>query len=378
MLVNVLADKWLNASLFLGRGMRHKSARCGISAANPITSPSMLANVSFSKMATKRAFANVEAESVVLYSDGTTHITYNPQKTLGGGSFGKIFSGFASNTEPELEYDVCIAVKRCRTGDVEEEALEQFNQEIKVLEHMPSHPNIIDYFGHINTSILFERGDRDLDEFLRFMAPLATQQKYDIMQNIAAAIKYMNDWRVVHCDLKPSNIIMFGTTPKICDFGSSHIDGDAPLMYGGLCTSEYRAPDILCYENNKLVPGQYSSAMMVWSFSFILIQVWNHTPRTILFNPEKSLDAYETKIRCQIYSLLCGRGYPADSYQLQRMQEYATSIEGRQFRDNTMRMLIRMPICIADAIVSMWKFDNKQRPTISKVVAMLGTVESWE
>jgi serine/threonine protein kinase len=332
----------------------------------------MLANVSFSKMANIREHP---PEGDVILNTGETQVYCNKSKSLGSGTFGVCYPGTVANTKRSLQ----VVVKFIKTKD-DDDSIEQLQQEVEAYKILEIHPHILRYFGSSSTGpiinfILLEHGDGDLEDHLRFNK-LDMHEKYNIIMGITSAIEYMTG-KLVHCDLKPANVIMVNNIPKIGDFGSIHIDGKKPLLYGNMCTAEYRPPDVYCYRDNKLYPGQYSSGMMVWSCAVIIFQIMLNATYTIFHNNQQDLYKYETSVRCKIYTLLCGEGYPDDSYQLKKMKKYAASEEGLAYRERILTLLVNIPDVVSTALVCMWEFDNKNRPNISKVIKMLGSEEDW-
>jgi len=82
---------------------------------------------------------------------------------------------------------------------------------------------------------------------------------------IAGAIEHVHARGVIHCDIKPENILLDRMRPVLCDFGLSVLD------YGTSHKSQvqswlYRAPEVDFYSKEC----KYGPAIDVWSFGVIL------------------------------------------------------------------------------------------------------------
>jgi serine/threonine protein kinase len=85
----------------------------------------------------------------------------------------------------------------------------------KILRASP-HPNIVRYLGCVVendrvTGLCFVKYDMILSE---------GPSKLDLLQQIQKGIRHLHSLGLIHCDIKPANILMKGEIPSIGDFDS--------------------------------------------------------------------------------------------------------------------------------------------------------------
>jgi serine/threonine protein kinase len=92
-----------------------------------------------------------------------------------------------------------------------------------------------------------------------------------LMKSVAHSLKILHDLRIVHGDLKPSNVLIkrteLGYTSKLIDFDSSYIAGSPPPPEEIVGTINYYSPELLGYIQEA---GVHPSELTVASDLFAL------------------------------------------------------------------------------------------------------------
>jgi serine/threonine-protein kinase len=106
--------------------------------------------------------------------------------------------------------------------------------------------------------IAMELADGDLEGLLRFSlyefgAPLPPEQVCGYLAQAAEGLDFLNarqhtvDSQVVafqHCDIKPSNLLLFGESIKLCDFGLAGVTTSILKAHRRAGTLDYTAPEV--------------------------------------------------------------------------------------------------------------------------------------
>jgi serine/threonine protein kinase len=163
---------------------------------------------------------------------------------IGRGGMGMVYRGLDEVLERE------VAVKTLTVeGTLDEESRKRFEIEAKAAAKL-QHPNIV---------TVFELGeDRglpfiamellpgvDLETLLRSGEPLLLQEKLDVMIQVCRGLAYAHESRIVHRDVKPSNIrLLDDGTAKIMDFGIAKLGATSVTRSGMMVgTLNYMSPE---------------------------------------------------------------------------------------------------------------------------------------
>ncbi|AVR53146.1 serine/threonine protein kinase [Marseillevirus Shanghai 1] len=106
----------------------------------------------------------------------------------------------------------------------------------------PHHENILTCFGKQGRFLVLEWHPFDLYRFVTTFGPCSPHFTKRVNSSISSAIEYLHKKGLVHCDVKPENILI-SSKGKIClgDFGS--IQKSPPNLPG--TTLAYRSPEAL-------------------------------------------------------------------------------------------------------------------------------------
>lgn len=173
-------------------------------------------------------------------------------KLRGRGGFGEVWKARAADGRPiALKFMPCI---NALTISKEIRSLRQVGQ--------LRHPNLIQIdriWNYKNFIVIaMELADASLLDVLEmclseFGAPLAAEHTCHLLIQAAHAIDFLNarrhtlDGRCVgiqHCDVKPSNMLLFGDTVKLCDFTLASPTTSPLLSHRRAGTPAYAAPEV--------------------------------------------------------------------------------------------------------------------------------------
>ena len=135
-----------------------------------------------------------------------------------------------------------VALKIPKSGD--DTGAEEFLHEVQVATKL-THPNIL---AVLNASyiddhfvIAMELGDESLAD--RIERRISTARALDIAGQGLAALAHAHEHKIIHCDIKPENFILFpGNELKLADFGFAKLSLRT-LKASGSGTIDYIAPE---------------------------------------------------------------------------------------------------------------------------------------
>src|SRR4051812_3170635 len=106
------------------------------------------------------------------------------------------------------------------------------------------------------------------------VAGLGVRQQLVLMKSVAHSLKILHDLRIVHGDLKPTNILVkrteLGYTSKLIDFDSSYIAGSPPPFEEIVGTINYYSPELLGYiQDIGVQPAELGVASDIFALGLI-------------------------------------------------------------------------------------------------------------
>ncbi|KAI8517295.1 polo-like kinase 3 [Branchiostoma belcheri] len=170
---------------------------------------------------------------------------YTLLRKLGSGRYGKVY--YAKCTQ-EKEY----AVKAMRLQDVKQNKL----MEVDIHRHL-KHPNIVELI-------------RDIEDSSNLYLVLEFCPNKPIFRGIVAAVEYVHSRGIVHCDLKPYNVVMGkDMQAKLTDFGASVRICTAASNKMKCGTPSYMAPETLTAKGTQVA----TFAGDIWALGCILYRM---------------------------------------------------------------------------------------------------------
>jgi serine/threonine protein kinase len=177
---------------------------------------------------------------------------YRLRQLISRGGFGEVW-------EAETEEGQTLALKFLPTQNAT-----STSREIRAIQNIRqlTHPNLVridqvwTHLGYIIVAMELAEGSLlDLLDAYQseFQAPVAPEEIACHLTQVATALDFLNarqhplDGRRVayqHCDIKPSNVLLFGDTAKLCDFGLSSPTSAMLRTHSRAGTLDYAAPEV--------------------------------------------------------------------------------------------------------------------------------------
>lgn len=204
----------------------------------------------------------LEHDAPLCYSD------YILEQLLGSGGMGKVFRARVKDTQKKVAIK---ALHKKRQSD--ERAVSQFVQEAQVLAKL-RHTNIVrvEGLGRFPGGGYFMVMDYidgvDLQSQLE-LHPFPIQDALAIVKYVASAIGHAHENGIIHCDLKPGNILQNKNgNVLVTDFGFAFLkaSGAATMRNSIGGTVGYIAPEIInCRSFPKPTSDIYSLGVLLWT-----------------------------------------------------------------------------------------------------------------
>ncbi|XP_072025652.1 serine/threonine-protein kinase D3-like isoform X3 [Amphiura filiformis] len=215
-------------------------------------------------------------------SDISQHYQIFPDEILGSGQFGIVYGGVHRTSGRSVAIKV---IDKLRFPTKQET---QLKNEVAILHKVRHH-------GVVNLEQMFETPERvfvimeklkgDMLEMILSSVNGRLNERVTkfLISQILIALKYLHMKNVVHCDLKPENVLLSsdGDFPqvKLCDFGFARIIGEKSFRRSVVGTPAYLAPEVLCSRG-------YNRSLDMWSVGVI---VYVSLSGTFPFNEDEEI-----------------------------------------------------------------------------------------
>lgn len=134
---------------------------------------------------------------------------------LGSGGYGNVFA--ASHEELEGDYAAKFLDDAALSN---EEAVARFKREVKIQSGL-THPHIVDIVDSdvdaARPYFVMPKADCSLEE--RIGVGIGEEEIDEIFRAVLSAVAYAHQNGVIHRDMKPLNVLMYGDIPRVSDFG---------------------------------------------------------------------------------------------------------------------------------------------------------------
>ncbi len=189
-----------------------------------------------------------------------------------------------------------VALKLPKVGS--EDDYEECLHEVRVATRL-EHPNILRVldasFIEDRFVIAMELGIESLAE--RLERRISTAKAYDLASQALAALAFAHEHKIIHCDVKPENFIMFpGNRLKLGDFGFAKLNLRT-LKASGSGTIDYIAPE--------QAMGRPKFQSDVFSLGLVLYRLFSgKLPEWPFGWPAQGHERLESRVRPEVVAML--------------------------------------------------------------------------
>ncbi|XP_053678268.1 serine/threonine-protein kinase D3 [Anopheles nili] len=189
-----------------------------------------------------------------------------PDEVLGSGQFGIVYGGAHRKTHRAVAIKVIDKLR----FPTKQEA--QLKNEVAILQNL-SHAGVVNLERMFETPerifVVMEKLKGDMLEMILSHQNGRLNERVTkfLITQILVALKYLHSRNIVHCDLKPENVLLSSDSEfpqvKLCDFGFARIIGEKSFRRSVVGTPAYLAPEVL---RNK----GYNRSLDMWSVGVII------------------------------------------------------------------------------------------------------------
>ncbi|CAL8312052.1 unnamed protein product [Boreogadus saida] len=204
-------------------------------------------------------------------------------EVLGSGQFGIVYGGKHRKTGR----DVAIKIIDKMRFPTKQES--QLRNEVAILQNL-HHQGVVNLESMFETVervfVVMEKLHGDMLEMILSSERSRLPERLTkfLVTQILVALRHLHLKNVVHCDLKPENVLLASAEPfpqvKLCDFGFARIIGEKSFRRSVVGTPAYLAPEVLRSKG-------YNRSLDMWSVGVI---VYVSLSGTFPFNEEEDIN----------------------------------------------------------------------------------------
>ncbi|XP_053305135.1 serine/threonine-protein kinase D1-like [Spea bombifrons] len=189
-----------------------------------------------------------------------------PDDVLGSGQFGTVYGGKHRKTGRDVAIKV---IDKLRFQSIQES---QLRNEVAILQNL-RFPCVVVLEAMCETPerifVVMEKLHGDMLEMILSSEKGRLPERITrfLVTQILIALRHLHSKNIVHCDLKPENVLLASEDPfpqiKLCDFGFARIIGEKSFRRSVVGTPAYLAPEVLRHSG-------YNRSLDMWSVGVII------------------------------------------------------------------------------------------------------------
>ncbi|XP_054474550.1 serine/threonine-protein kinase D3-like isoform X2 [Anoplopoma fimbria] len=265
-------------------------------------------------------------------------------EVLGSGQFGIVYGGKHRKTGR----DVAIKIIDKMRFPTKQES--QLRNEVAILQNL-HHPGIVNLECMFETPeqvfVVMEKLHGDMLEMILSSERSRLPERLTkfLVTQILVALRHLHFKNIVHCDLKPENVLLASADPfpqvKLCDFGFARIIGEKSFRRSVVGTPAYLAPEVLRSKGYNRSLDMWSVGVIVYvslsgTFPFNEDEDINDQIQNAAFmypsNPWKEISEHATDLINNLLQVKMRKRYSVDkSLSHPWLQDYQTWLDLREF-----------------------------------------------
>uniref|UniRef100_A0A4W5KB51 Serine/threonine-protein kinase n=1 Tax=Hucho hucho TaxID=62062 RepID=A0A4W5KB51_9TELE len=216
----------------------------------------------------RQASVSISVSNSVIQENVDIGMVYQifADEILGSGQFGVVYGGKHRKTGRDVAVKV---IDKLRFPTKQES---QLRNEVAILQSL-RHLGIVNLECMFDTPekvfVVMEKLHGDMLEMILSSEKGRLPERLTkfLITQILAALRNLHFKNIVHCDLKPENVLLASAEPfpqvKLCDFGFARIIGEKSFRRSVVGTPAYLAPEVLLNQG-------YNRSLDMWSVGVIM------------------------------------------------------------------------------------------------------------